>query len=359
MFLFMGVAGLHWRRASTSTAKPGARQAAVAAELPDALDLLAVSVEAGLGFDGAVQKLTEHMDGPLIDEFELALGEMRIGEGRQEALKKMSERSASPEMASFVRAIIQADQLGISLGRILSVQAGDTRLKRQLLAEEKAMKAPIKMLFPTVVFIFPAMFIVILGPCVPQPVQDLQVLGRTCAWPPTTAIEGGFGSGLRAKLEPRTLRSRKNRGLPAKRSPPLRSRRARPRASNNLRAELSASLAREQELRASLHEQVEVSGREVQLEQDVADRRLRSTRRAAALAATEAELEERERQISERLAELDGALEAREKLAKLESPDRGARAAGRSQGARAEDRRRRACGRGQGAEGEGRESGGT
>jgi len=140
------------------------RQAAVAAELPDALDLLSVSVEAGLGVDGAVQKLTEHMHGPLIEEFELALGEMRIGESRVEALKKMAERSASQEMASFVRAIVQADQLGISLGRILRIQAGDTRLKRQLLAEEKAMKAPIKMLFPTVAFIFPAMFIVILGP---------------------------------------------------------------------------------------------------------------------------------------------------------------------------------------------------
>ena len=145
-------------------ARVRSRQAAVAAELPDALDLLSVSVEAGMGFDGAVQKLTEHMEGPLIEEFELALGEMRIGEGRQEALKKMAERSASPEMASFVRAIIQADQLGISLGRILRIQAGDTRLKRQLLAEEKAMKAPIKMLFPTVAFIFPAMFIVVLGP---------------------------------------------------------------------------------------------------------------------------------------------------------------------------------------------------
>jgi tight adherence protein C len=144
--------------------KVRSRSAAVAAELPDALDLLSVSVEAGLGFDGAVQKLTEHMKGPLIEEFELALGEMRIGESRVEALKKMSERSASQEMASFVRAIIQADQLGISLGRILRIQAGDTRLKRQLLAEEKAMKAPIKMLFPTVLFIFPAMFIVVLGP---------------------------------------------------------------------------------------------------------------------------------------------------------------------------------------------------
>jgi tight adherence protein C len=140
------------------------RQAHVAADLPDALDLLSVSVEAGLGFDGAVQKLTEHMEGPLIEEFDFALGEMRIGESRQDALKKMAERSASPEMSSFVRAIIQADQLGISLGRILRVQAGDSRLKRQMLAEEKAMKAPIKMLFPTVLFIFPAMFLVVLGP---------------------------------------------------------------------------------------------------------------------------------------------------------------------------------------------------
>ena len=140
------------------------RQAAVAADLPDALDLLSVSVEAGMGFDGAVQKLTEHMEGPLIEEFELALAEIRIGEGRQEALKKLAERSSSQEMSSFVRALIQADQLGISLGRILRIQAADTRLKRQLLAEEKAMKAPIKMLFPTVLFIFPAMFIVVLGP---------------------------------------------------------------------------------------------------------------------------------------------------------------------------------------------------
>jgi tight adherence protein C len=140
------------------------RQASVAVELPDALDLLSVSVEAGLGFDGAVQKLTEHMEGPLIEEFEMALGEMRIGEGRQEALKKMAQRSASPEMGSFVRSIVQADQLGISLGRILRIQATDSRMKRQMLAEEKAMKAPIKMLFPTVIFIFPAMFIVVLGP---------------------------------------------------------------------------------------------------------------------------------------------------------------------------------------------------
>jgi tight adherence protein C len=134
------------------------------AQLPDALDLLAVSVEAGLGFDGAITKLTEHMDGALIEELSLTLNEMRIGESRHDALKKLAERAPAPEVGNFARAIIQADQLGISLGRILRVQATDTRLRRQAAAEERAMKAPIKMLFPTVAFIFPAMFLVILGP---------------------------------------------------------------------------------------------------------------------------------------------------------------------------------------------------
>jgi tight adherence protein C len=132
--------------------KTRARREQLRAELPDALDLLAVSVEAGLGFDGAITKLTEHMDGALTDELSLTLNEMRIGESRHEALKKLAERSAAP------------DQLGISLGRILRVQATDTRNRRQAAAEERAMKAPIKMLFPTVAFIFPAMFLVILGP---------------------------------------------------------------------------------------------------------------------------------------------------------------------------------------------------
>jgi tight adherence protein C len=140
------------------------RREEVRAQLPDALDLLAVSVEAGLGFDGAVDKLTNHMDGALGEEFSLTLGEMRIGESRHDALKKLATRVDAPEVAAFARAIIQADQLGISLGRILKVQAHDTRARRQAAAEEKAMKAPIKMLFPTVAFIFPAMFLVVLGP---------------------------------------------------------------------------------------------------------------------------------------------------------------------------------------------------
>jgi tight adherence protein C len=141
-----------------------ARRERIRSELPDALDLLAVSVEAGLGLDGAIAKLTEHMDGALVEEFALTLGEMRIGEARPDALKKLADRVPAPELAAFVRSVLQADQLGISLGRILRVQAADSRLRRQAAAEEKAMKAPIKMLFPTAMFIFPAMFVVVLGP---------------------------------------------------------------------------------------------------------------------------------------------------------------------------------------------------
>jgi tight adherence protein C len=146
------------------TFRARSRKEAIRAELPDCLDLLAVSVEAGMGFDGAIQKLTDHMEGPLVDEFSLALGEMRVGESRADALRHLVDRVDVNEMAAFVRAIIQADQLGISLGRILRVQAADARHRRQAAAEEKAMKAPIKMLFPTALFIFPAMFVVVLGP---------------------------------------------------------------------------------------------------------------------------------------------------------------------------------------------------
>jgi tight adherence protein C len=146
--------------------KARSRRELIRAELPDALDLLAVSVEAGLGFDGAVDKLVDHMDGPLSEEFSLTLGEMRIGESRHDALKKLAERVDTTEVAAFTRAIIQADQLGISLGRILKVQSADSRNRRQMAAEEKAMKLPIKMMFPTVLFIFPTMFMVVLAPAV-------------------------------------------------------------------------------------------------------------------------------------------------------------------------------------------------
>jgi tight adherence protein C len=142
------------------------RREEMQAELPNVLDLLSVSVEAGLGFDAAIVKLAERMEGPLVDEFAMVLQEMRIGESRSAALKNLAERVDVNEVSQFCRAIIQADQLGIALSRILRVQSVDMRVRRQLTAEEKAMKAPVKMLFPTVLFIFPSLFVVALGPAV-------------------------------------------------------------------------------------------------------------------------------------------------------------------------------------------------
>jgi tight adherence protein C len=146
------------------TIRMRSRKEDIKAQMPDILDLLCVSVEAGLGFDAALGKVSEKMEGPLVEEVSIMLQEMRIGESRAQALKNFGERLDLPETTSFARSIIQADQLGISLGRILRVQAADMRNRRQMAAEEKAMKAPVKMLFPTVLFIFPAMFIVVLGP---------------------------------------------------------------------------------------------------------------------------------------------------------------------------------------------------
>lgn len=140
------------------------RREEIQASLPDALDLLSVSVEAGLSFDAAIARLADELGGPLAEELSLALGEMRMGRGRHEALRSLAERMDAPELTGLVRAVVQADQMGIPLARTLRVQAQDTRVRRQLAAEETAMKAPVKMLFPTVLFIFPAMFIVVLGP---------------------------------------------------------------------------------------------------------------------------------------------------------------------------------------------------
>ena len=142
------------------------RREAISAALPEALDLLAVCVEAGLGLFGAIQRLVESDSGPLADEFALVLTELRVGESSERALKRMAKRVHSPEVASFVRAIIQGEQLGLSLARTLRNLADDARKRRRALAEERAAKAPVKMLFPAALFIFPTLFIVILGPAV-------------------------------------------------------------------------------------------------------------------------------------------------------------------------------------------------
>lgn len=148
----------------SASSRTNRRRQEMQRQLPDALDIVAVSVEAGLGFDAALGKLSEHMTGPIVDEFTLVLGELRIGEARSVALRKMAERIDLPEVSSVVNSLIQAEQLGSPLGRMLRVQAQESRDRRQIAAEERAMKAPIKMLIPTVLFIFPAMFVVILGP---------------------------------------------------------------------------------------------------------------------------------------------------------------------------------------------------
>src|SRR6266849_1381726 len=146
------------------TSKAGGRGNGIRDQLPDALDLLTISVEAGLGFDAAIVKVTEKMKGPLTEEFKRAAGEQRIGKSRQEALKGISERVDVKELKNFISAIIQADQLGVSMSKVLRIQSEQLRMERRQRAEEKAARAPILIMLPTVGCIFPALFIVILAP---------------------------------------------------------------------------------------------------------------------------------------------------------------------------------------------------
>lgn len=142
------------------------RKKALAKALPDVLDVLSVSVEAGLGFDGAVQKVSEKFSEPTSEEFSSFLKEVRLGKPRADALRNLAQRTGLPEMQTFTAAIIQADQLGVSLSKILRIQSEQMRVKRRQKAEERAMQTPIKLLFPLILFIFPTLFIVILGPLV-------------------------------------------------------------------------------------------------------------------------------------------------------------------------------------------------
>jgi tight adherence protein C len=140
------------------------RQKAILMAIPDTLDLLTISVKAGLGFDAALGKVVEKTEGPLSDEFRRALAEVRIGKARRDALKELVARTNVPALTNFIGAIIQAEQLGVAIANVLEVQSEQLRIERRQRAEEMAAKAPIKMLFPLVGCIFPSMFIVILGP---------------------------------------------------------------------------------------------------------------------------------------------------------------------------------------------------
>jgi tight adherence protein C len=135
-------------------------------QLPDALDLLTISVEAGLGFDAALAKVVEKMEGPLVDEFRQALAEIRMGRSRRDALRDVAKRADSQPVNNFIGAIVQAEQLGVPIAKVLQIQSNQLRIERRQRAEEAAAKAPVKMLFPMVGCIFPTIFIVILGPAI-------------------------------------------------------------------------------------------------------------------------------------------------------------------------------------------------
>ncbi|HET9852724.1 MAG TPA: type II secretion system F family protein [Candidatus Limnocylindrales bacterium] len=149
------------------------RQKAILLQIPDALDLLTISVRAGLGFDAALGKVVEKMKGPLVDEFRRALAEVRVGKARREALRDIVPRTEVQPLTNFIGAIIQAEQLGVSISKVLQVQSEQLRIERRQRAEEQAAKAPIKMLFPLVGCIFPSLFVVILGPALILIMQNL------------------------------------------------------------------------------------------------------------------------------------------------------------------------------------------
>jgi tight adherence protein C len=150
------------------------RQHAILLQIPDALDLLTISVRAGLGFDAALGKVVEKLDGPLTDEFRRALAEVRVGKTRREALRDIVPRTEVAPLTNFIGAIIQAEQLGVSISKVLQVQSEQLRIERRQRAEEMAAKAPIKMLFPLVGCIFPSLFIIILGPAIILIMQNLK-----------------------------------------------------------------------------------------------------------------------------------------------------------------------------------------
>ncbi len=140
------------------------RAEALQRALPDAIDLLTISVESGLGFDAAVAQVARNTDGPLSEEFARMLQEMQIGRGRSDALRSMGERSHLPDIRSFVGAMVQADAFGIPVGQVLRVQSSEIRVKRRQWAEEAAQKVPVKILVPLIFCILPCLFIAVLGP---------------------------------------------------------------------------------------------------------------------------------------------------------------------------------------------------
>jgi tight adherence protein C len=144
--------------------KVAERKNMILRDLPDTLDLLAISVEAGMGFEGALEVVCQNFTSPLADEFSRTLREMELGLPRRDAFQNLKRRTEVPELSNFVLALLQADALGIPIGRVLKTQAAEMRVKRRQWAREKAGKLPVKIMFPLVGFIFPAILVVVLGP---------------------------------------------------------------------------------------------------------------------------------------------------------------------------------------------------
>jgi len=142
------------------------RQKAIQLELADTLDQMLISVEAGLGFESAMSRAAANGKGPLAEELGRTLQDMQMGRPRRDAYEALAERTSVPDLTSFIRAVVQADVYGIGLAKVLRTQAKQMRIKRRQRAEEKAMKLPVLVLFPLLFFIFPTLFIIILGPAV-------------------------------------------------------------------------------------------------------------------------------------------------------------------------------------------------
>ena len=152
------------------------RKEAITKQLPEVLDLLSISVQAGLSFDGAMRKIVERMVGPVIDEFKRMQQDVRMGAPRSRALQAIAKRCDVEDMYLFITSVVQAEHLGTSMGRTLVNQADNMRERRRQRAKAAALKAPIKMLFPLVLFIFPAMFVVILVPPIFSIIQSMGIL---------------------------------------------------------------------------------------------------------------------------------------------------------------------------------------
>jgi tight adherence protein C len=144
--------------------KVSERKVMILRDLPDTLDLLAISVEAGMGFEGALEVVCQNFTSPLADEFSRTLREMELGLPRRDAFQNLKRRTEVPELSNFVLALLQADALGIPIGRVLKTQAAEMRSRRRQWAREKAGRLPVKIMFPLVGFIFPAILVVVLGP---------------------------------------------------------------------------------------------------------------------------------------------------------------------------------------------------